>query len=348
MVRWKRGWLNRNHSRAECPLADNARVWCRRRMRIVIMYNPVSGSGRSAAAADRAAHDLAACGHDLATVASRMEPTRIWLDPVLQGAELLVVAGGDGAMRLAAPAACRNDTPVYHLPLGTENLFAREFGMNAAMPTLLRAIERRDIRRVDLGVANARWFLLMASVGFDAEVVHTLAARRGKSISHFTYIKPILHALRTWRPPVLTVEVGGDTLVSAQPGIVVVANSRQYGWRIDPAGRAAMSDGLLDIVFLPVKSIPQLLMWVARCRSRRQFQSRSLAFAQGKDVLVRCDQPQHYQLDGDPPGVVHELLPEGLDARGHERTEDETGKPLALRVSICPGLLPVLTAGKGP
>jgi diacylglycerol kinase family enzyme len=237
---------------------------------------------------------------------------------------------------------------MYHLPLGTENLFAREFGMNVAMPTLLAAIDRRDIRRVDVGVANARWFLLMASVGFDAEVVHALAATRGGSISHLTYVKPIIHTMRTWRPPVLTVEVGGDVLVDAQPGIVVVANSRQYGWRIDPAGRASMSDGLLDVVFLPAKSIPQLLMWVARCRMRQQFANRSLAFAQGKDVLVRCEWPQHYQLDGDPPGVVHELLPQGLDARGHTPTEDETGRPLSLRASICPGLLPVLAANAGP
>lgn len=320
-------------------------------MRIVIMYNPVSGSGRSAATAERAAHELTARGHEVTTVGSRLQPTRDWLDPVLQGAELLVVAGGDGAMRLAAPAACRINTPVYHLPLGTENLFSREFGMTTAMPTLLSAIERREILYVDIGIANARWFLLMASVGFDAEVVHTLAATRGKTISHLTYIKPILHTIRNWRPPVLTIEVGGDTLVHAQPGIVIVANSRQYGWRIDPAGRASMCDGLLDVVFLPANSIPQLLVWVVRCRSHRQFKSRALAFAQGKDVLVRCDQPQHYQLDGDPPGVVHELLPDGWDAKGHLHTEDETGRPLSLRLGICPGRLPVLVggaAGKGP
>jgi hypothetical protein len=65
-------------------------------------------------------------------------------------------------------------------------------------------------------------------------------------------------------------------------------------------------------------------------------------------VLVRCERPQHYQLDGDPPGVVHEMLPDGLDAHGHTRTEDETGQPLSLRVSVCRGLLPVLAASAGP
>lgn len=306
------------------------------------MYNPISGAGRSAAAAESLARTLPKHGHEARTVASVLEPTARWLDPVLADSDVLVVAGGDGAMRLAAPAACRTNTPVYHLPFGTENLFAREFGMNASPDRLLRAIERHQIRRVDVGVANGRWFLLMVSVGFDAEVVHTLALSRGQSISRLTYVKPILGTMRNWTPPTLQIEVDGERLISNEQGMVVIANSRQYGWRIDPAGQADMSDGLLDVVFLPAQSLIAVIGWAWRCRTRRQFRNQRLKFARGKRVVVRSDRLQHFQLDGDPPGVVHEMLPAGLEALGHERTEDETNRPLILNVGICPDLLPVL------
>jgi diacylglycerol kinase family enzyme len=314
-------------------------------MRIVIVFNPISGSGRAAGAAERAALRLRAAGHEARTLTTRLEPTCDWLDPALieSRADLLVVAGGDGAMRMAAPAACRCDVPVYHLPLGTENLFAREFGMDASPETLVKAIERQNIRMVDVGLANGRWFLLMASVGFDAEVVRELASTRGGSIRKSTYIAPIIRTMRAWTPPILSVQVDGQQLVSDEPGMAVAANSRQYGWRIDPAGRADISDGLLDVVFMPARSLPAVVMWTLRCRLRRQFRHRGLKFARGRHVTVTSDRVHHYQLDGDPPGVIKEMLPAGFEGEGHAPA-DETDLPLRLQMDICPARLRVLGA----
>jgi diacylglycerol kinase (ATP) len=333
-------------------------------VRIVILYNPISGAGRAALAADKVAALLREHGHSAVTLATRLTPTSQWLDPALQGkaassgdvpsstpqggeegarADLLVVAGGDGAMRLAAPAACRINTAVYHLPFGTENLFAREFGMNRAPGTLLAALERQQFRTVDVGLANGHCFLLMVSVGFDAEVVHQLASTRSGAITHSTYLRPILATMRTWSPPTLEVDVDGARIVHGEPGMLVIANSRQYGWRIDPAWKADMSDGLLDVVFLPARTLAQVVMWALRCRMRRQFRHRSVRFARGRNVLVRSDRPQHFQLDGDPPGVVHEMLPARSAGQAQWATDHPPGGPLLLQTCLCPGLLRVLT-----
>ncbi len=122
---------------------------------------------------------------------------------------MLVVVGGDGAMRLAAASAVRTGTPVYHYPLGTENLFSREFGMSASPAALLDALRSLRVEHVDVGVANGRTFLLMVSMGYDAEVIHDLSARRGGGISHLSYLGPLVRQLRRWRPPELTVRADG-------------------------------------------------------------------------------------------------------------------------------------------
>ena len=67
--------------------------------------------------------------------------------------------------------------------------------MTRSAPALLAALEARRILEVDVGLANDHPFLLMASVGFDADVVHDLAARRGNSISHLSYLPPIIEIL---------------------------------------------------------------------------------------------------------------------------------------------------------
>src|SRR5262245_65799244 len=95
-----------------------------------------------------AAEQLRSAGHVVQVEPTRLEAPKQWLDGLLAGVQLLVVSGGDGAVRLAAGSAHRTGVPLYQIPRGTENLFAREFGMDRRPTTLLRALERFDVRHV--------------------------------------------------------------------------------------------------------------------------------------------------------------------------------------------------------
>ena len=54
-----------------------------------------------------------------------------------------------------------------------------------------------------------------------------------------------------------------------------------------------------------------------RCRTRRQWKRKDLVHVTGSSISVQSDHPFRFQMDGDPPGVVHEL--ESPDAAGqHE------------------------------
>jgi diacylglycerol kinase (ATP) len=308
-------------------------------MRVMILYNPVSGAGRAATAGRNSADQLRAAGHDVQLTPTRLESPREWLDAALRGYEILVIVGGDGAVRIGAASASRAKAAIYHLPFGTENLFAREFGMTRDPQMLVTAIERNQTQTIDMGLANGRTFLLMASIGFDAEVVHDLASRRGSSISHFSYIPPIVAQLWKWKPPRLRVCVDDRCAIENETGFIVIANSRQYGWRFNPAGRALVNDGLLDVAFFPTASRAGLLQWALRCRSQRHLDHPGLSYSTGKHITVESDVPQHYQLDGDPPGVMHEMDDQSLP-------DDENGR-LRLEVSVRPQALRVLLPETG-
>jgi diacylglycerol kinase family enzyme len=246
--------------------------------------------------------------------------------------DLVVVVGGDGAMRLASGAAGRTSTPLYHFPLGTENLFAREFRKSRSAERLFAAIERFEVRNFDLGIANNRKFLIMASIGFDAEVVHDLAKGRRSGISHLSYAPPILRQFVRWRAPVLRVRVDGETIVDGRRGTVIIANSRQYALRVDPATRADMTDGLLDVVFLPARSVLGVLRWSIACRFRWHLGGTSAIYRCGREIEVISEAPVRYQLDGDRP-ELHVAEPEVSEA-------DTAAKRLL--VTVRPGVVPVL------
>ena len=299
-------------------------------MKILVLYNPVAGTGKSAATAQTIAEAVDRAGLQTVLVQTRVDAAEDWLDEPLTEAGALVVVGGDGAVRLAAEPAIRTETPLYHFPSGTENLFSREFRMDRRVETLLQALERNEPRLVDVGVVNGRTFLLMVSVGFDAEVVHDLASHRGSSISHWSYLGPIVRQLRAWRPSLLEVTVDGERIDRGRPGMVIVANSRQYAARLDPAQRAEMSDGLLDVLFFPIASKAQLLSWLVKCRLRRHLADQRLIYRRGRTIEIVCDRRQRYQLDGDPPPVADNPVPGETTMR-------------QLQISLRPGVLRVLT-----
>lgn len=268
-----------------------------------MLYNPVAGAGRAKAAAEALLPPLLAAGHRVELLQTRRGVEFGWLEEALPGAELLVVVGGDGAVRLASESASRRQVVLWQCPLGTENLFAREWGMGRGADALLEAIRIGRVVESDLGDANAEPFTLMASAGLDAEVVHDLAARRRGGISHLSYVGPILRSLRAHQPSLLRVTVDGTRVDGGGPGFVVIGNSRQYALRLNPAAEARVDDGELDVAWFPASGLVALMGWMIQLGLGRHRSDSRVVNRRGRTVVIDADAPFVYQLDGDPPSA---------------------------------------------
>ncbi len=121
----------------------------------------------------------------------------------------------------------------------------------------------------------------------------------------------------------------GERIDLGRQGAVVVANSRQYAWRLDPAQRAVMSDGWLDVLFFPIATKAQLFSWLIKCRLRRHLADQRLIYRRGRAIEIVCDRPQRYQLDGDPPLAA-------------DNPVDGETAIRQLQISLRPGVLRVL------
>ncbi|MCP4939607.1 MAG: acylglycerol kinase family protein, partial [Phycisphaeraceae bacterium] len=150
-------------------------------MSTLVIYNPISGAGRALQSATNLERAAADAGLEVVLMPTRAEPPAAWLREPLASHDRLVVVGGDGAVRAAAAEAAHADVPLVHLPAGNENLFAREFEMTDDVDEVVRRLRDGVVQRVDLASAAAdggpaETMVLMASVGFDADVVHDLAS----------------------------------------------------------------------------------------------------------------------------------------------------------------------------
>lgn len=268
-------------------------------MRVALVYNPISGSGRSEGVARAIAREFTGRGWNSLLVPTERSDPSSWLAPALVGADAVVVAGGDGAIRLVSDHAARAGVPLWHAPCGTENLFARAFGMTNDPAAIARAVESRRTRAIDLADADGVPFAIMASIGFDADVVHALAAMRRGAISHWSYAAPIVRTLRSWRPGELRWEIDGER-ESLGRGMVVVGNLRHYGARLNPAADAVDDDGLLDAVFIPADSAAALAPWIPLLWTGLHRRHPLLRERRGASVVLDSSAPALVQIDGDP------------------------------------------------
>lgn len=257
---------------------------------VCLLVNVASGRGRAREIAERLAPQCAREG--AAPRIIEVGPGReVDLVGALAGCRTVVIIGGDGTLHRALPALRASGATVYHAPTGTENLFAREFGMSVTGPgagldtTPARAI---DLGACDLGSGDVRLFALMASIGFDAAVTHRLAARRTGPIRRASYLQPILSEAILGRPPVLSLEIEGQRVLTRQRGLLVCANSRHYAVRLNPARDALIDDGLLDFVFFPARGPGgvTLAAWAALARVRLHVGRPGVLYRQAVEARV--------------------------------------------------------------
>jgi diacylglycerol kinase family enzyme len=222
----------------------------------------------------------------------------------------LVAAGGDGT---ASDLVNRTmpGVPIALLPLGTENLVARYFGLTSDPVQLADTIAARNTVRLDAGRANGRLFLLMAGCGFDAEVVHRLHAGRRGHISQWSYAKPIAAAIRSYRYPEFRITYrlnAPESETSIEHMLVArwafIANLPSYAGRLCFSPRATADDGRLDICAFHGSSCWSGMRYLIGVLSGRHEAMRDCVTARATQITIEADEPVPYQLDGDPGGML--------------------------------------------
>lgn len=229
----------------------------------------------------------------------------------------IVAAGGDGTV---AEVANRTQVgvPISVFPLGTANLLAGYLGINGDPAQLAETIRHGELRRLDAGRANGRLFVLMVGCGFDADVVKRVHERRTPAgITYWTYARPILEAIRSYRYPDLRVyceraEEGRTATELIVARWVFVTNLPCYAGGLQMAPEAIGDDGLLDVSTFKNGSLWHGLRYLGYVRFGRPSATRDHQAATVTRVRVESDEPVAYQLDGDPGGTLPlevEVLP---------------------------------------
>jgi YegS/Rv2252/BmrU family lipid kinase len=87
--------------------------------------------------------------------------------------DIIVAAGGDGTINEVVNGM-NDKKPLAIIPFGTANILALEAGIHGSAEEIARIILSNKIKKVYVPNINNKNFILMASAGYDAEIVETI------------------------------------------------------------------------------------------------------------------------------------------------------------------------------
>lgn len=218
----------------------------------------------------------------------------------VEGAPVIVAAGGDGTLMNIAQALIGTGSALGVLPCGTMNVFAREIGIGSHQYSrALKAIQQGQTEKVDIFTANGRPFLQMAGIGADAEIVRRITPAMKRRLGAAAHIVTGWQLLHEELPEITLHTDTGETYSGAQ---VIMGNGRRYGGAAKLFSEACYDDGLLDAVIVQRKNIGillellsyMLINGVSPKNSREHVDACRFSSA-----TITTDKEVAYELDGD-------------------------------------------------
>ncbi len=302
--------------------------------RCAVIFNPVKISDTFRSAAEQVLEDH---GYDdvqwLETEAADKGRSRV-RQAVAERVDLVVVAGGDGTVRVVADGLAQSGIPLGIVPEGTANLLALNLGLPAGEQQALEVAvgnAQRTIDLVKLTIDGERVerFAVMAGAGLDAMIMDETDPELKSKIGSAAYFLaagkalgrlPIKAKIRrdghhSHRRSSMLILIGNVGLIA--PGVMLIP-------------RAKPDDGMFELVVASPRRWRDWLRVVARLITRRAQKEDPIEIRAARSATIQLKARENFQLDGDVEGdfltMEAEIVPQAVIVRVPAGESDEQGQ----------------------
>jgi diacylglycerol kinase family enzyme len=176
---------------------------------------------------------------------------------------LFLAAGGDGTVHTVMQALVGTDGVLGVLPVGTWNHFARDIGVSLDWREALQTALRGEIRQIDVGRVNDRFFINNLSLGFYPELVQHREKYR-KLGKYRAYLHALSAAMKKFPHVTLAVEAPNMFESITTHVFMVSVNSYDLARPGIIAPRESLDGGYLSVYWLPDLPKHQFVLNVGR------------------------------------------------------------------------------------
>ena len=297
-------------------------------MWIHVVINPASGQPQPVLHTLNKVFREAGVRWTLSITQESGDATRFARQAAGEGVDVVAAYGGDGTVMEVAHALMDGPVPMAILPGGTANLMSVELGIPRSLEQAARVACSPDriVRKVDMGQAGDRRFMLRLGMGFEGEKVRLADRELKDRYGIMAYTIAGLKALKSTHTAHYDLVIDGQAFEF--DGLsCLVDNAGNLGLQgLSLAKEIAVDDGLLDVIIVRDASVSSLVTMASKVTQHGPEPNPDQIFhRQGREIRITTTPPLVMQGDGEIWGDT------------------------PVEVKVLPGVLPVVTlaeAGK--
>jgi len=209
--------------------------------------------------------------------------------------ERMLVAGGDGTIKIAAEAVEHHDVIIGVLPAGSANGLSVDLQLPNDLQENLQIAFHNDYMEMDMVCINGKKSLHLSDIGANADLIKNYEGGtiRGK----LGYALQAINTLTDMKEPFQATIVANDKTLQTEARMIVIANTQKYGTgvTINPIG--IMDDGKFEIVIL--KNLDLLLVGKIMAGNMPLEDTDAIEIISTDAALITTSVPVSFQIDGE-------------------------------------------------
>lgn len=270
--------------------------------KFLLIYNPLSGNADFKNKLDEVIHCFLQkqCFVIPARITPGMDTPELVSLAGEIGAEGIIISGGDGTIHqvINAMLQLNVDLPIGIIPSGTSNDFANYLNLNDGFYHCAELVADGRADYVDIGEANGRYFINVASGGLLTSAAHNTDTAWKNTLGKVAYYLKGIEELPNFRGIKARI-TADETVFDREIFLFLVMNSGTVGSFSDIAPKACLNDGKLDLLIVHKCGIPELMRLFINFLTGKHIYDKNVIYMQAEKIKIECREAIDSDLDGE-------------------------------------------------
>lgn len=216
--------------------------------------------------------------------------------------ERILIAGGDGTIKMVGEALEKQDVIFGILPAGSANGLAVDLNLPSTLEENLEIAFHNHFMEMDMISINGKKSIHLSDLGLNAELVKNY--ENGSTRGKLGYALQVITTLTELEEPFSAkIEVNNET-IECVARMIVIANSQKYGTGVTINPDGVMNDGKFEIVIL--KNL-DLVVFGKIITGNIPVNSDDVEIISSDKAIITTTSPVSFQIDGEYIGEETQL-----------------------------------------
>jgi len=217
-----------------------------------------------------------------------------------KGIYRVYAVGGDGTLNEVLNGMVNSSSFLGVIPCGSGNDFVKSIYGEKSNKVFVNQIINGNIKKIDLGKIENRYFLNISSVGIDAEVVsNALDFKKIPFISGtLAYLISAITTILNYCSKKVELIIDGER-INIDLTLFAVANGRYYGGGMKVAPLADLKDGYFDLCLVSKISRLKMLLFFPKLIKGTHYKIDEVKFLKGKNIKLKAEREISINIDGE-------------------------------------------------